>query len=578
MEDTKLKSMFTTGVDLGDRVGFTLSDAAQTWCSWELSPVEQAVTCRDARSEGKSFRSKMAHTSEADATVATQSNAPNPLSLSFNQVLSLQDIVHGRIDGIEAVEISGGASGDRFGRVVTGGIDFNNDGIDDLMVGADEARIPGLGRAGTVYIFFGGQQFNGSLAADTLADFRINGVQQNGRLGFDLDGATDINGDGFDDLIIGARLARPNDRRKEGEVYVVFGSEAQDSSLDLNRLDMHGGFTLNGTGQGSKYGKAVSGLGDINGDGVADFAAGAFLADNQGDKNAGKTFILFGGQDFEGSGKLRDFEGFVFRGGTEGDGSGRSVDGIGDINGDGITDMVIGAPNADGEGGRNSGEAYIIFGSEKFSKTLEPQLLDGSNGLRVSGEGVDDRFGYHVAGVGDVNNDGVEDFAIGARQADPLGRQDAGITYIVYGGQPFDAGRELNDLDGFRVFGASAGDQSGFSLSSAGDFNGDGIDDLLIGARFADVEGLVDAGEAYVIFGGEDLPEVIDLAFDARFVSQGEITFIHFQGYLSGQQVGASVSSAGDHNNDGFDDIIFGGPEAEAGSIYIMYGNDGFLF
>ncbi len=177
--------------------------------------------------------------------------------------------------------------------------------------------------------------------------------------------------------------------------------------------------------------------------------------------------------------------GFVINGIDERDFSGRSVSGAGDINGDGIDDLIIGAYRADPNGGY-SGESYVVFGRDAgFDASLELSALDGSNGFVLNGIDTDDRSGVSVSGAGDINGDGIDDLIIGADGAEPNG-DDSGESYVVFGRDTgFDAALELSELDGSNGFvlnGIDTDDRSGFSVSDAGDINGDGIDDLIIGA------------------------------------------------------------------------------------------------
>ena len=165
----------------------------------------------------------------------------------------------------------------------------------------------------------------------------------------------------------------------------------------------------------------------------------------------------------------------------------------GDVNGDGLADLLIGAYGAS-PNGSFSGASYVVFGrntaqSGPFPASFDLSSLDGTNGFRLNGVAADDRSGSAVSSAGDVNGDGLADLLIGAYGADPNG-SDSGASYVVFGRNtaqsgPFPASFDLSSLDGtngFRLDGVAAYDRSGSAVSSAGDVNGDGLADLLIGA------------------------------------------------------------------------------------------------
>ncbi|MCI4645863.1 MAG: Ig-like domain-containing protein [Hyphomonadaceae bacterium] len=278
---------------------------------------------------------------------------------------------------------------------------------------------------------------------------------------------------------------------------------------------------------------------------------------------------------------LRQYDektGFVLEGTDSEDLAGRDVELIGDVNDDGIADILISAIGGD-DNGADSGEAYVVFGTALgFPETFQLSSLDGTNGFKIRGAATTDALGRTIAGIGDINNDGIEDFAVGARFADPGGRADAGAAYIIFGTDAgFPSALEVTDLDGtngFVVEGVTAGDRTGRSLAAAGDVNGDGIDDFIVGAPFADPNG-GDSGAAYVIYGKAT-------AFSATFdpaTLDGTNGFSIF-GENSGDTAGLSISSASDINDDGFADIVIGAPGGdpaaglEGGEAYVVYGGD----
>jgi hypothetical protein len=195
--------------------------------------------------------------------------------------------------------------------------------------------------------------------------------------------------------------------------------------------------------------------------------------------------------------------GFVINGINRGDEFGSSVSGAGDINGDGIDDLIIGAPEAD-PNSHNSGSSYVVFGSDAgFSSSLELSSLDGNNGFVINGIALGDRSGHSVSGAGDIDGDGIDDLIIGAPNARTNGSS-LGESYIVFGSDAgFSGSLELWSLDGSNglvINGISRLGRFGHSVSGAGDINNDGISDLLISAPYARSNGSF-SGESYVVFG-----------------------------------------------------------------------------
>ena len=502
------------------------------------------------------------------------------------------------LDGSKGFILAGIDAYDQSGWSVSSAGDVNGDGYDDLIIGAIYADPNRDSQAGETYIVYGGASApgtNGVLDLSTLNGtngFILTGIDAFDRSGSSVSSAGDVNGDGYDDLIIGAFSADPNGDSYAGEAYIVYGganAPGTDSVLDLSDLDGTNGFILNGIDPSDETGYSVSSAGDVNGDGYDDLIIGARYADPNGDGNAGETYLVYGGASAPGRDGVLDLSaldgtnGFTLTGIDALDQSGWSVSAAGDVNGDGYDDLIIGARDADPNGNSEAGETYIVYGGASAPGTngvLDLSTLNGTNGFILTGIDAGDRSGFSVSSAGDVNGDGYDDLIIGARGAAPRGDSLAGETYVVYGGASapgtdgvLDLGA-LNGTNGFTLTGIDGRDYSGWSVSAAGDVNGDGYDDLIIGARDADPNGNGAAGEIYIVYGGASTPGtngVLDLSD-----LDGTNGFI-LTGIGALDQSGRSVSSAGDVNGDGYDDLIigarYGDPNGgDSGETYVVYG------
>ncbi len=562
--------------------------------------------------------------------------------------LAAADAADGTVDGVisldnvsaqsSSYQINGVSFLSSYSSIAAAG-DVNGDGIADFIIGEPSAFTSANGAGGSYLI--SGADLAAADAADGLVDgvigldnvsaqstsYQFNGASSGVNSGISVSSAGDVDGDGQDDLLIGANKGISGGTQSGGAFLInstdLAAADAADGTvdgiIDLGNVSAQStSYEFVGGSLFDRAGAAVSSAGDVDGDGLADLLIGV-TGDDTGGQDAGGAYLITGADLALADAADGVVDGVIdldnvnaqstsyqFIGGAAYDSAGVSVASAGDVDGDGLADLIIGAIDADG-GGFGSGEAYLMTAADLAAADAADGTVDGvidlynvneqSTSYQFVGTEISDGAGVSVSSAGDVDGDGLDDILIGAYLADG-GGVDSGESYLITAANLVAADAEDGTIDGvidlgnlyqpsipsvsYQFNGTEAGDVAGYSVSSAGDIDGDGLDDLIIGAPRADGGG-VDSGESYLVsaagLAAADAADgTVDGVIDLDNINEQSASY-QFIGTELGDNAGYSVSSAGDVDGDGLDDLIIGAYHADgggknSGESYLITGAD----
>lgn len=382
-----------------------------------------------------------------------------------------------------------------------------------------------------------------------------------GGIGWDVErpglfsGIGDFDGDGRSDVA----LVSPDN--VDGAYIATTRPEF--GELDISELlAASGGVEISGIGLGGEYQVQVASAADVNGDGLGDLA---LLAVQIGVEDpALEAYVIFGsesGDDVSLAAIEAAGRGFRVDGLEAAEGAVPRIADAGDVNGDGLSDVVIGV---DRVGQRNAGLAHVVFGKADPTPVNVQTAVTTGSGYSIQGANVNDRAGAMVGTAGDINGDGYDDIYVAALGWSNGGNfPRTGAVHVVYGysdSQDVDLAGSPNEY-GFLVEGSE--DYDAFTVAGIGDVNGDGFSDLAIGERDGGDNTVSDWNRVFLLRGAATNPTRVDL----RSVD----VWYDYSGPLAG---GLTVAAAGDLDADGFHDLMIGAPGHQSGAVYLIRGSD----
>jgi hypothetical protein len=413
-----------------------------------------------------------------------------------------------------------GAEYDHAGMSVGSAGDVNGDGYDDVLIGASSANIGPTQNAGRAYLVYGGPNLSTPISLPSHAGFLMEGINSSHQLG-NCVSSGDFNRDGYSDLAIGAYNNQGGLR-----AYLMYGRSDLSGTISADGADL----VVKSTST-SQHTRSISLADDLNGDVYDDLIVGG---DNQ-------VWIVMGSTNLRGILNLpADPNVVTVINGVNGD----ALAHAGDVDGDGLGDMVIAGQNR---------EVQLFLGRLNWSTGLDRTDAD----CRFQAVDVD-YYIRSVAGLGDINGDGYDDIIIGAQVA---GGNAPGRAHVFYGRGTWPSILTMSDAN-VTLIGAGVQDNFGFVVRGASDFSTDGYDDILLGAPRSNING-TGSGEVYLVCGRSNLPTTITMPSGADLHQTG----------AQGSSLGMSCGFAGDTDRDGHSDIVLGAPFAATGrgEVYLVY-------
>ncbi len=477
---------------------------------------------------------------------------------------------------------TGSAASDKFGHSVSAAGDVNGDGLFDFLVGAHQnSGDPLNDPPGRVYLFFGAPGVTAGGAGEAVADVIFVGEGNAWETGYAVAAAGDVDGDGYDDILIGAYRADTNGDTDTGRAYLVWGDPALAGSVNLASLGASQGVVINGADTSDLLGSSLDGAGDVDGDGAPDILIGArgegFA---EGQTARGSAYLLHGGPALPALIEIEAPAGATVRkltGAAPSDDTGEGVSGAGDVDADGFADLLIAAERAP-SGAATNGAAYIVYGGAALPAAISLGSL-GALGTVVNGQSNGDSLGNDVDGGGDLDDDGFADVVLGARTADVVAGQDKGRAYVLFGSAALatsiNAGTIGSSTPGLVLDGIDMLDAAGSGVACGGDFDGDGVSDLLVAASGGDPNGDGGAGEVALLLGRSTLASGT-LALSA-LDEDGVLLAGVLPSDALGSNAGHCLGFAGDVDGDGFSELLLGAENSDpagsqSGSAWLVKG------